>query len=53
MPYKTRVALNKQGIIIIFYRKWNEYHQLKTGFFAHKRRVSAFNTAEFVSDMMS
>jgi hypothetical protein len=36
----------------LFYTE-NEYHQLKRGFFAHKRRVSALKTAEFVSDMMS
>jgi hypothetical protein len=36
-----------------FYGKWSENHKLSTGFFVHKRMISAFNRVEFVSDRKS
>ena len=43
----------RAGDYIFFYGKGNENHQLGTGFFVHRRSLSAGKGVEFVSDRMS
>ena len=43
----------RAGHYIIFYKKGNENHQLRTEFYVHHRIISAVKRAEFASDRIS
>ena len=47
-----KVGRVRAGDYNFFYGKRNENHQLGTGFFVHRRLVSAVKRTEFVSDRL-
>jgi hypothetical protein len=48
-----RGGIEPAGECTFFNGKWNETHELGTGFFVHKRIITAVNRVEFISDRMS
>jgi hypothetical protein len=46
-------AMESNGEYTFFYAKANESHELGTGFFVHKRIISAVKKVEIVRDRMS
>jgi hypothetical protein len=49
----SRCKLDLVGEYTLFYRKGNVNHELGTGFFVHKRSISAVKRVESVRDRMS
>jgi hypothetical protein len=45
-------STERSGKYTCFYLRGNENHKINTGFFVHKRIISAFKRVEFVSDRM-
>jgi hypothetical protein len=47
------VITEPAGKYTFFYGKWNENHELGTGFLVHEEIISAVKTVGFISDRMS
>ncbi|PNF42503.1 hypothetical protein B7P43_G08245, partial [Cryptotermes secundus] len=48
-----RGGIEPAGEYTFFYGNRNEIHELGTGFFVHKRIISAVKRVEFISDRIS